>query len=135
MTWKGQRAWSHPPTKPPCRSCETIAPKLVTAVENSVTLARILLKRVMGEVGAMALNSEQIRKLDEDIATFDRALRAKPGPTDEESAEFCHIMLVLVNAAKVNYCKLREALDADDQIEMAWACRNLLEIAIFSNMS
>ncbi|MFT4114221.1 DUF5677 domain-containing protein [Silvibacterium sp.] len=80
----------------------------------------------------MELNSENIRKIEEAIAACDRELRAMPGPTDESSGKFCHIMLVLVDAAKKNYRKLREALEVDDQIEMAWACRNLLEIAIFS---
>jgi len=55
-----------------------------------------------------------------------------PAPVDEEGGRFCHTMLVLVDAAKDNYAKLREALAEDDQIRMAWACRNLLEIAIFS---
>lgn len=80
----------------------------------------------------MALNPDEIQKLDEQIATCDATLRAMPGPTDEEGGRFCHIMLVLVDAAQENYRKLREAFSADNQIEMAWACRNLLEIAIFS---
>jgi hypothetical protein len=41
-------------------------------------------------------------------------------------------MLVLVNAAKENYAKLGTALTEDDQVQLSWACRNLLEIAIFS---
>lgn len=80
----------------------------------------------------MALDPEVIQKLDEQIATCDATLRSMPGPTDEERGRFCHIMLVLVDAAQENYRKLREALTTDNQIELAWACRNLLEIAIFS---
>lgn len=80
----------------------------------------------------MALDPEGIQKLDKQIAMCDAMLRAMPGPTDEEGGRFCHIMLVLVDAAQENYRKLREAFSADNQIGMAWACRNLLEIAIFS---
>jgi hypothetical protein len=80
----------------------------------------------------MALDSKQIQGFDDDLATLDRRLRAMPAPSDEESGRFCDTMLVLVNAAKDNYGKLRGALTKDDQVHMAWACRNLLEIAIFS---
>jgi hypothetical protein len=80
----------------------------------------------------MALDPEQIRYYDETLANVDHQLRAMPGPTDEESGRFCHIMLVLVDAARNNYNKLRTAFNQGDQIAMSWACRNLLEVAIFS---
>lgn len=51
--------------------------------------------------------------------------------TTEEQGNFCHITVALCLAAERNYEELRDAYDRQDQTQAAWACRNLMEIAIY----
>jgi hypothetical protein len=80
----------------------------------------------------MTITPQMIQAWDRSFAVCESSLCAIPRPNDEASGKFYHIMSVLTDAARSNYHELRKANDRDDQIMMAWACRNLLEIAVFS---
>jgi hypothetical protein len=79
----------------------------------------------------MGFDPEQIRQTDKASQYFDGFMRTLQH-TDEETGAFYHVVTSLSNVAKANYVALRRSFDDDDQIVMAWACRNLLEIAIFA---
>ena len=79
----------------------------------------------------MSIEPGLVKNTDDAFRNFDiltRSLR----PTDEETGRVYHIVSALSEAAKSNYVTLRKAFEDDDQILMAWSCRNLLEIAIFT---
>lgn len=78
------------------------------------------------------ITPQLIQAWEDGFAVCEHQLRAIPIPTDEVSGRFYHIMSVLTDAARSNYQALRKAHRCDDQIVMAWACRNLLEITVFS---
>lgn len=80
----------------------------------------------------MTITPQLIQLWDRSFAACESDLRAIPMPTEEVSGRFYHIMSVLTDAARSNYQLLRQAHHCDDQIMMAWACRNLLEITVFS---
>ena len=80
----------------------------------------------------MTITPQMVQAWDLGFAACENSLRAIPTPTDEVSGRFYHIMSVLTDAARSNYQELRKAAQRDDQIMMAWGCRNLLEIAVFS---
>ncbi len=80
----------------------------------------------------MTITPQLIQAWELGFADCEKRLRAIPIPTDEASGTFYHIMSVLTGAAGSNYRELRKAQHLDDQIGMAWACRNLLEIAVYT---
>lgn len=80
----------------------------------------------------MTITPELMRAWERGFAACESRLLAISIPTDEASGSFYHIMSVLTDSARCNYQCLRRAHRCDDQIMMAWACRNLLEITIFS---
>jgi hypothetical protein len=80
----------------------------------------------------MTITPQLIRAWEHDFEVCESRLRAISIPTDEVSGRFYHIMSVLTGAARSNYQELRKAHQCGDQIMMAWTCRNLLEITIFS---
>lgn len=53
-------------------------------------------------------------------------------PVDEESGWFFQIVFELIDAALSNYRQLRAGYNEDNNQLLAWACRNLLELAIFT---
>jgi Family of unknown function (DUF5677) len=79
----------------------------------------------------MGFDPAHVRQTDEAFQYFVGFMRALR-PIDEETGAFYHIVTALSDVARSNYLDLRRALDGDDQIVMAWACRNLLEVAIFA---
>lgn len=80
---------------------------------------------------SMSIDPELLRKTDDAFLKFD-AFTHSLFPTDEETGRFYHIVSALSDAAKINYMTLRKAFDDDEQTLMAWSCRNLLELAIFT---
>jgi hypothetical protein len=82
----------------------------------------------------MSIEPDLVKTTDDAFRNFDdftRSLR----PTDEETDRFYQIVLALSDATKINYRTLREAFEVDEQTLMAWSCRNLLEIAIFTKFA
>jgi hypothetical protein len=82
----------------------------------------------------MSIEPEVVKSTDDAFRSFDiltRALR----PTDEETGRLYHIVSALSEAAKSNYITVRKAFEDDEQTLMAWSCRNLLEIAIFTKFA
>jgi hypothetical protein len=82
----------------------------------------------------MSIEPELVRKTDDAFRDFDAFTRSLC-PTDEETGRFYHIVSALSDATKVNYVTLRRAFEDDDQTLMAWSCRNLLELAIFTKFA
>jgi hypothetical protein len=80
----------------------------------------------------MTITPELMQAWEQGFAVCENRLREIPTPTDEVSGRFYHIMSVLTDAARCNYEDLRKAHHHDNQIMMAWACRNLLEITVLS---
>jgi hypothetical protein len=69
--------------------------------------------------------------LDESARRFAALLNSFPIPTDEETGRFYHITTGLSRTALRNYDLLRRGFEDDAQEYLAWACRNLLEVAVF----
>lgn len=82
----------------------------------------------------MSIVSELVRKIDGDFNYFDN-FTCSLQPTDEETGSFYHIVSALSDATKRNYLTLRRAFEDDEQTLMAWSCRNLLELAIFTKFA
>ena len=72
-----------------------------------------------------------IAGVDDSSRKFLALIESFPLPTDGETGAFYHITTGLSRTALTNYSLLRRAFDDDAQDYMAWACRNLLEIAVF----
>lgn len=79
----------------------------------------------------MTIKPELVKMTDEAFQKFDEFVCALE-PTDEDTGRFYHIVIALSRATKVNYATLRKAFEDDEQTLMAWSCRNLLELAIFT---
>ena len=79
----------------------------------------------------MDIEPALVRMTDEAFQRFDTFMRSLR-PSDEEMGRFYHIVSALADAAKSNYVTLRKAFEDDEQTMMAWSCRNLLEVAIFT---
>ena len=82
----------------------------------------------------MSIEPELVKKTDEAFQEFDNFTRALH-PTDDETGRFYHIVIALSDATKTNYMTLRKAFADDEQTLMAWSCRNLLELAIFTKFA
>lgn len=80
----------------------------------------------------MPIDLLMIKKTDEALQQFDAFMRSIPIPTEEKAGRFYHIFTALSTVAVNNYVSLRKAVDRDDQMMLAWSCRNLLELAIFT---
>jgi hypothetical protein len=79
----------------------------------------------------MGIDPGLVKKTDDafqDFVAFIHSLR----PIDEETGRFYHSVSALSHATKINYITLRKAFDDDEQTLMAWSCRNLLELVIFT---
>lgn len=62
------------------------------------------------------------------LKEFGNSLR----PVDEKNGWFFQIVFELMDAALSNYRQLRLGYNEDNSQLLAWACRNLLELAIFT---
>jgi hypothetical protein len=80
----------------------------------------------------MSVDPELIKGIDEARACFERQISRIARPEEKESGRFYCVMKTLTGAAISNYDHIRRAYDASDEIMMAWFCRNLLEILIWS---
>jgi hypothetical protein len=72
----------------------------------------------------LSRNDAVLLKLD----SLTRSLR----PVDGETARLYQVISALSDATKTNYLTLRNALDNGDQTLIAWSCRNLLELSVFT---
>src|ERR1019366_1326996 len=76
------------------------------------------------------------RTTDDGFAKFQRFIRehldCPKVVTEAEVGAFCHIVSALCGAVVRNFQVLGQAYDAGDQTMMAWSCRNLLELVIFT---
>jgi hypothetical protein len=61
------------------------------------------------------------------LLAFGNSLR----PVDVPKAYFCQIVTELIDASLMNYRQLRQAHVDNNYPFLAWACRNLLELAVF----
>jgi hypothetical protein len=82
----------------------------------------------------MSIEPEFVKETDDAFSTFETFTRSL-SPTDEETGSFYHIFSALSDATKTNYIILRKAFEDDEQTLMAWSCRNLLELAIFTKFA
>lgn len=82
----------------------------------------------------MSIDPELVRQWDDAFREFDAFTRSL-SPTDEETGRFYHVASALSDAAKTNYRDLRKGFEEDEQTLMAWSCRNLLELAIFTKFA
>jgi hypothetical protein len=80
----------------------------------------------------MTVDLRILRKVDSACVEFKKQMQAIPVPTVEEEGTFYHIITVLADAATENYSVLRRSFEVDDQLRMAWSCRNLLEISLIA---
>jgi hypothetical protein len=80
----------------------------------------------------MPLDLVLMRKTDEALQRFDAFVRSISIPTEEKTGRFYHIFTALSTVSVNNYVSLRNAWDRSDQMMLAWSCRNLLELAIFT---
>jgi len=78
----------------------------------------------------MPILPQLIAGVDESARRFTALINSFPIPTDEETGRFYHITTGLSRTALNNYALLRRAFDDDAQDYLAWACRNLLEVAV-----
>jgi hypothetical protein len=53
-------------------------------------------------------------------------------PVDEPTAWFFQIVFELIDATLTNYDQLKLAYNADNSHLLAWSCRNLLELTVFT---
>ena len=83
----------------------------------------------------MSIDYQLVRSTDDGLQRFEAFMRSQPTPTDEVTGRFYHVVTALSDAVLANYSVLRRALDNDDQTMMAWSCRNLLELAIFTKFA
>ena len=79
----------------------------------------------------MLILPQLIDGVDESARRFTGLIESFPIPTDEDTGRFYHITTGLSRTALNNYGLLRRAFDDDAQDYLAWACRNLLEVAVF----
>lgn len=79
----------------------------------------------------MELNDLLVRRADEVYVQSEDFLRSL-WPALEECGRFYNIISSLAKTANDNYRILRQSFDKDDQPLMAWSCRNLLEIVIYT---
>jgi hypothetical protein len=83
----------------------------------------------------MSIDLVLLARTDDALRQFEDFMGSQPIPTDEATGRFYHVVTALSDAIQMNYVVLRRALDNDDQTMMAWSCRNLLEIAIFTKFA
>lgn len=81
------------------------------------------------------MDAQFIAEMDTEFADFRQFRVSTLDPSnvrDEETGGFLQVVLALCQANEGNYTALRRSYEKDNQTMMAWACRNLLEVAIFT---
>jgi Family of unknown function (DUF5677) len=81
---------------------------------------------------AVTIKAELILGVDQSIEAFGIFLNSLSLPTDELTGNFYHIITAIGRVAIKNYAALRQAFDDDCHEVLAWSCRNLLELDIFT---
>jgi hypothetical protein len=81
---------------------------------------------------AVTIKPELILGVDQSTQAFGIFLNSLPVPTDELTGNFYHIITAIGRVAMKNYAALRQAFDDDCHEVLAWSCRNLLELDIFT---
>lgn len=84
-----------------------------------------------GVGGSIGIDPGLVKKTDDAFRDFVNFI-ASLHPIDEETGRFYHTVSALGHATKINYITLRKAFEDDEQTLMAWSCRNLLELVIFT---
>jgi hypothetical protein len=79
----------------------------------------------------MLILPQLVTGVDDSARRFTALVNSFPIPTDEETGRFYHITTGLSRTALKNYDLLRRAFEDDAHDYLAWACRNLLEVAVF----
>lgn|SRR5665213_166601 len=79
----------------------------------------------------MSIDPKQIARWDEMGNKLESFLKTRI-PATEEEGRFFHIVSAIAGDAIPNYWMLRDAYLKNQQLRVAWACRNLLELAVFS---
>jgi len=59
-------------------------------------------------------------------------MQAIETPTTEEEGSFYHVLTAISGSAIPNYWMMLDAYTKDQQYRVAWACRNMLELAVFA---
>src|ERR1035437_4790702 len=80
---------------------------------------------------AMPIDPKQLARWDQMGTELESFLQACM-PTTEEEADFLLVVTAIAGDAIPNYWMLRDAYSKDQQGRVAWACRNLLELAVFA---
>lgn len=79
----------------------------------------------------MTIDPKTIARWDDMAQRFQAFMQALT-PATQEEGRFYHIVSAIGGAAIPNYWMLRDARSKDQQDRVAWACRNLLELAVFA---
>ena len=79
----------------------------------------------------MTIDPKTIAKWDDMARRFEAFMQALISATEEEG-RFYHIVSAIGGMAIPNYWMLRDAHSQDQRDRAAWACRNLLELAVFT---
>jgi hypothetical protein len=79
----------------------------------------------------MPIDPKQLARWDQMGTELESFLQACM-PTTEEEADFLLVVTAIAGDAIPNYWMLRDAYSKDQQSRVAWACRNLLELAVFA---
>lgn len=80
----------------------------------------------------MSIDPKLINGVDHSLVEFDTFIQSLPTPTTATAGNFYHIVTALARESMLNYQTLRQAFNDDAQVLMAWSCRNLLELVIFT---
>lgn len=80
----------------------------------------------------MTIKQGLIFGVDQSLHAFGAFISSLPIPTDELTGNFYHITTAIGRVAMKNYATLRQAYDDDSHDLLAWSCRNLLELNIFT---
>ena len=79
----------------------------------------------------MTVDPHTLAQWDEMVPRLEGFMKTL-APVTEDEDRFYHIVSAISRSAIPNYWALRDAYSNDQQHLVAWACRNLLELAIFA---
>jgi hypothetical protein len=79
----------------------------------------------------MTIDPRAIQQWDAMMTELDKLIHQHE-PVIEQEGSFLHIIEAISAEAVDNYHSLRQAYFNDAQTPIAWACRNLLELAVFA---
>ena len=84
------------------------------------------------------MDASILKKIDDGFADFQSFVVSRLNPSlvkDEEAGRFLYVTLSLCQVAEENFTMLRRAYEQHDDAKMAWGCRNLLEILVFTRFA